>query len=155
MVDSLRETELMPGSALKRAQKDSGSEIAAALSSFDNFVRFLFQPSFEEDELAPNETAMNGAWKFLATFGKRLTPTAIVRSPEGGVAICFTGHDHYADCEFFNDGDVLGVTSKGCGDAKVFDVDPSCKKGVDDAIARISECLKSPEETVPSRPGAQ
>lgn len=39
------------------------------------------------------------------------SPTRIVASAEGGIAICFVKGDKYADVEFLNTGEILGVQS--------------------------------------------
>jgi hypothetical protein len=38
-------------------------------------------------------------------------PTRVVASAEGGVAICFVSSNKYADVEFLNTGEILGVVS--------------------------------------------
>jgi hypothetical protein len=62
------------------------------------------------------EGPSEGAVGLAAIALKRLdslgfAPTRVVASAEGGVGVCFVMGDNYADIEFLNTGEILGVTS--------------------------------------------
>jgi hypothetical protein len=132
---------------VRRAESVLSRETELALSKFRRFRRHLLKCPRMSEFPVPSDDAMKAAWLFLEHAGHRLKPAAVVRSADGGVTICFTNHGHYADIEFCNDGEVLGVTSNGPGNADVFDVTPS-PSGEDYAIARITGSLRSSESPV-------
>jgi hypothetical protein len=65
-------------------------------------------------------------------------PSKVVASAEGGIAICFTKDDDYADIECFNDGAILGVTSNRRDRPDVWEIEPSAS-----GIARASIRIRS------------
>ena len=70
-------------------------------------------------------------------------PTRVVSSAEGGVAICFVNGDKYADVEFLNTGEILGVVSNRRDTPTVWQIGQSSR---DFALAAlwISNFLRSP-----------
>jgi hypothetical protein len=54
-----------------------------------------------------------------------VSPTRVVASSEGGVAICFVNEDCYADFECFNDGEILAVKYRGTDEPTVWEVTPA------------------------------
>jgi hypothetical protein len=60
----------------------------------------------------PSRTAVAWARAVLQQLQEdAVTPTRVVASAEGGVAICFVHGDKYSDLECLNTGEILGVTS--------------------------------------------
>lgn len=82
-----------------------------------------------------------------------LPPTRIVASAEGGVAICFVSGDKYADVEFLNSGEILGVVSNRHDRPTVWPIDQS-SRGLALAALRISNFIhpSSPPKDAPKRP---
>ena len=72
-----------------------------------------------------------------------LAPTRIVASAEGGIAICFVRGDKYADIEFLNSGEILGVASNRRDRPTIWSIDPGLRE-LASAILRISNFLHSP-----------
>ena len=80
-----------------------------------------------------------------------VTPTQVVASAEGGVAICFVRGEKYADIECLNDGTILGVTSNRRDRPMVWEIDPR-SGGFALASSRIRRFLDgTPRKNVPSR----
>jgi len=73
----------------------------------------------------------------------RIVPTRVVASAEGGVAICFVNGDKYADVEFLNSGEILGVVSNRRDKPIVWAIDPSSRE-LAGAAHRISKFLDAP-----------
>ena len=152
---SLNMTKGITGMATSVPQIGTVSETELALSNLGEFRRHLLECPRMFRAPVPEEDAITSAWRFWERVRGRVTVAAVVRSAEGGVTVCFINGDHYADCEFFNDGDALSIISNGRGDATVFDVDLLSEESVGDAITRISECIQSCGETVPTPTGGR
>ncbi len=70
----------------------------------------------------PNNLAISKARNILNTLRELdISPRAILPSAEGGVAICFTEGNRYADIECFNDGDILIGLSDPQSSPKVYE----------------------------------
>ncbi len=71
-------------------------------------------------------------------------PTRVIASAEGGIAICFSNGERYADIECLNSGEVLGVTSnrRDLPDVWRVDADPHQYAAT---IGRISNFLLGAE----------
>jgi hypothetical protein len=78
--------------------------------------------------------------KAFIEFG--LIPDAVTPSAEGGVAICFVRNEKYADVEFFNSGDVMGVRYSSREDPKAWAVLPGAA-ATDATIQTISQYLSA------------
>ena len=72
-----------------------------------------------------------------------LLPTRVVASAEGGVAICFVNGDNYADIEFLNTGEILGVVSNRRDRPTAWEVDAN-SAGMAGASARIRDFIDAP-----------
>src|SRR5437764_2133473 len=70
----------------------------------------------------------------------QIVPTRIVASAEGGIAICFMNDEKYADIEFLNSGEILGVVSNRRDKPTVWEIDPSSRELMGAAL-RISQFL--------------
>jgi hypothetical protein len=82
----------------------------------------------------------------------RIVPTRIVASAEGGIAICFMNGDKYADVEFLNSGEILGVVSNRRDKPTVWDIHPSSREFMGAAL-KIFQFLHTPStsEDAPKR----
>jgi hypothetical protein len=69
-----------------------------------------------------------------------LLPTRVVASGEGGIAICFANGNKYADVEFFNTGEILGVVSNRRDRPVTWEVGAN-SAGMAGASSRIREFL--------------
>jgi hypothetical protein len=75
---------------------------------------------------APAAEATDNARAFLSRLGpKGFFPTGILPSAEGGIGIFFRNGNRYADIEFFNTGEIFGVTLDGSGKVQSFKLDRS------------------------------
>jgi hypothetical protein len=86
---------------------------------------------------APTAIARDNAVRVLdRLLSKNLTPSKVLPSAEGGVAISFTASSRrYADIECFNSGDILAITSNRRSEPVVWAV--GTESSVDDTIERI------------------
>jgi hypothetical protein len=101
----------------------------------------------------PSETAIAWASDMLNQLKvDQLPPTRVVASAEGGVAICFVHGDKYADVEFLNTGEILGVVSNRRDRPVVWEVDRN-SAGLARASARVREFMhtSTPEKNDPRR----
>lgn len=91
------------------------------------------------------------SWLALRNLAARdFEPTRVVRSAEGGLAICFVKGDLYGDLEFLDNGSILGVVSNRRERPIVWQIDA----GADDlsaAIDRISEFFNAPSTSPNAR----
>lgn len=84
------------------------------------------QALWPEGAQAPSGYACDWASIMLQRLQReRLLPTRVVASAEGGVAICFIDGNKYADVEFLNTGEILGVTSDRRNRPVVWEAEPS------------------------------
>jgi hypothetical protein len=71
----------------------------------------------------PTTETIAHALKLLIRLQREaFTPTRIVPSSEGGVAVFFTRGGRYADIEFLNTGEVLAVTYTGKAEPDVWEI---------------------------------
>jgi hypothetical protein len=95
----------------------SAATHAYAAQPFDHHFAKLTairnDPSLRPDDAEkPSEYAMAWASAMLEQLlVDELLPTRVVASAEGGIAICFANGNKYADVEFLNTGEILGVVS--------------------------------------------
>ena len=82
-----------------------------------------------------------------------LPPTRVVASAEGGVAICFVNGDKYADIEFLNSGEILGVVSNRRDRPLAWEVDAN-SAGMAGACARIRDFIQPPAPVANDSSGA-
>ena len=102
---------------------------------------------------APASNAQALAFVMLQQLqADQIVPTRIVASAEGGIAICFVSDDKYADVEFLNSGEILGVVSNRRDQPTVWSIDQSSRELTGAAI-RISHFLHAPSanEDAPKR----
>lgn len=93
---------------------------------------------------APATHTQARAWLMLRDLeSQEFPPTRVVASAEGGVAICFIRGDKYADVEFLNTGEILGVVSNRRDRPVVWELEQT-SRNFTRAIARIRELLDSP-----------
>lgn len=91
----------------------------------------------------PSEYAVGWASAMLDQLSTdELVPARVVASAEGGVAICFINGNKYADIEFLNTGEILGVLSNGRDRPVVWEVDAS-SAGMAGASARIRDFIQA------------
>jgi hypothetical protein len=89
----------------------------------------------------PSDYAIAWASAMLEQFlADELPPTRVVASAEGGVAICFVNGNKYADVEFLNTGEILGVVSNRRDRPVAWEVGAN-SAGMAGASARIREFL--------------
>ena len=81
-------------------------------------------------------------------------PTRVVASAEGGVAICFVNGNKYADVEFLNTGEILGVVSNRRDRPIVWEVGPN-SAGMSGASARIRDFIQTPATAANDPSGAR
>lgn len=92
---------------------------------------------------APNEWSVALADKFLdLLITEQLYPTSIMASAEGGVGVCFKVRDRYADLEFMNSGEVIGVRYEGKTQPTVWETDSS-PNALSESIKYIREYLQT------------
>jgi len=90
---------------------------------------------------APSVEAQQQALVMLGQLhADRFLPTRIVASAEGGVAICFSKDNKYADIEFLNTGEILGVVSNRRDRPIAWEIEPSARD-LARASARIRKFL--------------
>jgi hypothetical protein len=78
------------------------------------------------DAPPPNDVSLAVADKFLDLLSnERLFPASIIASAEGGIGICFGASDRYADLEFLNSGEIIGVRYRGTTLPIVWETDSS------------------------------
>jgi hypothetical protein len=102
----------------------------------------------------PSENAAAWATAMLEQLlVDQLSPTRVVASAEGGIAICFIRGDKYADIEFLNTGKILGVISNRRDRPSAWEIEESAF-GLARASLRIREFLDAPtpKENVSKRP---
>jgi hypothetical protein len=73
----------------------------------------------------------------------RFPPTRVTASAEGGIAICFVDGEKYADVEFLNTGDILGVVSTSRDRPVAWEIEHS-SRGLARAAARIRQFFNAP-----------
>jgi hypothetical protein len=80
---------------------------------FSKLMRLMKDRSLWQDGAeAPGPIAQEWALIALAQLqSDQFLPSRVVASAEGGVAICFSKGNKYADIEFLNSGEILGVVS--------------------------------------------
>jgi hypothetical protein len=81
-------------------------------------------------------------------------PTRVVASAEGGVAICFVNGNKYADVEFLNTGEILGVVSNRRDRPIAWEVGPN-SAGMSGASARIRDFIQTPTTAANDSSGAR
>jgi hypothetical protein len=87
----------------------------------------------------PSDNSKYRAQSILAfLLQKKVVPTDIVASSEGGVAISFTSANNYADIECLNSGEILAVTVAGREEPNVWEVEAS-----EAAIAQTVERIRA------------
>jgi hypothetical protein len=90
----------------------------------------------------PGVFAIGAARNSLQALAEaNLQPSSVDPSAEGGVCISFRRNGRYADIEFFNNGEILAVTSTGHNDSKVWQVDRGRSLPV--AIEKIRRFINS------------
>jgi len=103
----------------------------------------------------PSEDSMETAFElFCRLTDNQVFPTRVLPSPEGGVGLCFSRNDRYADLECFNSGNTLAAISDRHGKVDVFEVDPLNEKEMDDVIFRIGQFLDSNRSETLPRPAS-
>lgn len=91
---------------------------------------------------APSQLAQTLAESAIdVSFEIGLTPTAVVPSVEGGVALCFRSGDRYAHIEFFNDEEVLGLTAAPDQETHTWPI-ANDERAVQDALLELDAFLK-------------
>lgn len=115
---SVQPRYLVPGVGGTQGSASQQYRIAVPSSPFEKYFAQLKllrnERARAEDSEAesPSETSINWAAEILAVLEQeRLTPAKVMRSVEGGVAICFMSDDKYSDIECLNTGEILGVVS--------------------------------------------
>ncbi|MBV9859575.1 MAG: hypothetical protein JO038_05675 [Alphaproteobacteria bacterium] len=94
---------------------------------------------------APSALAQSNAINMLVQLRfDQFEPARVVASGEGGIAICFAKADKYADIEFLNSGEILGVVSNRRDRPFVWEIAPTDPARAS-ASRRIREFLNSPE----------
>jgi hypothetical protein len=92
----------------------------------------------------PSEAAVDRALAMLDQLAHdQVPPTRVVASAEGGVAICFVRGEKYADVEFLNTGEILGVVSNRRDRPVVWEVDQN-SPGLAQASARVRDFIYTP-----------
>jgi hypothetical protein len=89
-------------------------------------------PRPERSALVPAKQAIRVAHEI------GLDPVQVVPASEGGVALCFTQGDKYADLEFLNDGNVFSAVTDRQGFRQVW---PVAVNQIREALERIREFL--------------
>lgn len=118
-------------------------EFCEAFVSLDREERDRFAP--------PDNGTIERAWELFCRLEiRRLSPSAILPAPDGGVAFCFSRDDRYADLECLNTGSLLGVTSNRHGSTELFRIDGGNPSEVDHALSRIGQFLGTPEDALSS-----
>lgn len=93
---------------------------------------------------APSAFAQMWARIALQQFrSDRFPPTRVTASAEGGIAICFVDGEKYADVEFLNAGDILGVVSNRRDRPLAWEIKHS-SRSLARAAARIREFFNAP-----------
>lgn len=126
---------------------------------FDEFCRQISASyakaylSLGEDEQAfanrPNALAFARAWEVIAlstALGLRPQP---VPSMRGGVGICFSGGQRYADIECDNSNNVTWLISDRQGMVKAFEVESEDQQELKNAIICISQFLRFGKDALP------
>lgn len=86
---------------------------------------------------APNTWAIQRAGSALSVIETAgYTPSAVVPSGEGGVAVCFSNESGYADIEFFNSGETLAVAYRANEDPEVWTLGDT-KQDLENALRHI------------------
>jgi hypothetical protein len=132
------------------------SEVNEAVAvHFEKLKAIIEDPALLPDGAeSPSEAAAAWASDMLEQLARdRFPPTHVVASAEGGVAICFVHGDKYADVEFLNSGEILGVVSNRRDRPVVWEVDQN-SAGLARASARVREFMHTftPEKDDPRRP---
>lgn len=135
--------------------------VEAPLSAFREWVLRSYFRIFESLEpceraasVRPTDAAISKAWElWCLANARRVIPSKVVPSMEGGVGICFVRGGKYADLECFNTAELLGVISDRKGSVDVFEVDPLNERNVDDAISRIGLALGYAQNAVSNAAG--
>jgi hypothetical protein len=73
----------------------------------------------------------------------RFLPTRVTASAEGGIAICFVDGEKYADLEFLNTGEILGVISNRRDRPVAWEIKHSSRE-LARAAARIRQFFNAP-----------
>ncbi len=103
-----------------------------------------------ENFSAPTEESIESAWELLCRLNIRhVLPTRILPSPEGGVALCFSRNGRYADFECFNAGNTMVAMSDKKGKVRVFAINLTNEKEVDDVILAIGQFLDPIQDALP------
>lgn len=91
----------------------------------------------------PSDLSLGLADKFLDLLSnERMLPASIVASAEGGVGICFKTSDSYADIEFLNSGEIVGVYYSGGTPPHVWETESS-EAALTKSIKNIREYIQS------------
>jgi hypothetical protein len=134
---------------LASPRETSAATNAYAARLFDShFAKLLAirnEPSLCPDGAEkPSEGAIAWASAMLEQLlVDEIPPTRLVASAEGGVAICFVNGDKYADVEFLNTGEILGVVSNRRDRPVAWEVGAN-SSGMAGASARIRDFIYAP-----------
>jgi len=91
----------------------------------------------------PNGTAVENAERILGRMNLfDLTLARIVPSAEGGIGICFSKDDRYADIESSNEGEVIGVRYVGMQPPTLIETDGT-DEGIEAALKEIRNHLRA------------
>lgn len=109
----------IPARVVDRAKSDTSnsySDVGESSAKDEHLTRLRELPSnptlWPEDADGPSQHSIELAAIALAWFNRlRFAPSRVIASAEGGVGVCFVQGDKYADIEFLNTGEILGVTS--------------------------------------------
>jgi hypothetical protein len=108
-----------------------------------------------DDAEKPSEYATAWASAMLEQLlADELPPTRVVASAEGGVAICFVNGDKYADVEFLNTGEIVGVVSNRRDRPIAWEVGAN-SASMASASVRIREFLRGPTTAANDPSGAR
>jgi len=123
----------------KYAAADPGMEFATHFEKLDAVAN---TPAlWPEGVEGPTDVVYKGALEALQQLQEdEVAPSRVVASAEGGIAICFVLGDKYADLEFLNTGEVLGVTTSRHDRPVVWEIGEGSDKFAR-ASARISRFL--------------
>jgi hypothetical protein len=130
-------------SASARAATASHAEAGNRISAFSEIVDEMKGLDIDWNGYGsspPNEFAREVAKQILLTAMSVVVPDRITASAQGGVGICFTFRNKYADIECLNTGEILATTSDGRAVPEVWEVKPNDTKG---ALERIVRFLNS------------
>ena len=128
----------------------NGDATTSAKSGFDahfsKLKALVTDRSLWSDEAAPpSEFASQWAQLVLQQLqAESLSPTRVVASAEGGIAVCFVDGSKYADIECLNSRTILGVISNKRDRPIAWEVEQDAR-GIARATARIREFILASE----------